>query len=269
MNAREAIREHWPEYLMEAAGLGLFMISACLFTALLFHPDSPVVRTIQSVFVRRMLTGIAMGLTLISIIHLPIGKRSGAHLNPSFTWAFFRLGKVCVWDAVFYSLAQFGGGLLGVTIGAFMLHSILAHPAVQYAATVPGLVGANIAFIAEFIISFVLMTTVLHVSNSARLNTLTPFFAAALVATYITFEAPLSGMSMNPARTFGSALPAHLWTSIWIYFLAPPLGMLLAAETYVRFKGTAQVFCAKFHHHNNERCIFRCNYPALMRDNFV
>jgi aquaporin Z len=210
-----------------------------------------------------------MALTLITIIHLPIGKRSGAHLNPSLSWAFFRLGKVEFWDAVFYSMGQFMGGAAGVLIASLFLRMMLAHPAVQYAATTPGPAGKAIAFIAEFVISFVLMTTVLVVSNNTRYTRLTSFFAAALVATYITFEAPLSGMSMNPARTFGSAFFAHVWTAIWIYFVAPPLGMLAAAEMYSRIKGVANVFCAKFHHHNNERCIFRCNYIALTNDNLV
>jgi len=82
----------------------------------------------------------------------------------------------------------------------------------------------------------------------------------ALVAVYISIEAPLSGMSMNPARTFGSAFGAHLWTSLWIYFTAPPLGMLLAAESYKRIKGSRPVACAKLHHYNNKRCIFQCNF---------
>jgi aquaporin Z len=88
----------------------------------------------------------------------------------------------------------------------------------------------------------------------------TGLFAAALVALYITFEAPISGMSMNPARTFGSAFSAHVWTALWIYFCAPPLGMLLAAEVYVRLRGTKSVLCAKLHHQNSQRCIFRCGY---------
>ena len=75
---------------------------------------------------------------------------------------------------------------------------------------------------------------------------------------YLTVEAPLSGMSMNPARTFASAVSARLWTALWVYFTAPPLGMLLAAEVYVRLKGARRVICAKLHHHNRKRCIFRC-----------
>ena len=83
----------------------------------------------------------------------------------------------------------------------------------------------------------------------------------ALVATYITLEAPMSGTRMNPARSFGSAVPAQLWTPLWIYFTAPPLGMLLVAEVSLRRYGIQQVICAKLHHQNTTRCIFsRCGY---------
>jgi aquaporin Z len=78
-------------------------------------------------------------------------------------------------------------------------------------------------------------------------------------------ESPLSGMSMNPARTFGSAFPAQLWTALWIYFTAPPLGMLLAAEVYLWQKGAQSVFCAKLHHQNPKRCIF-CGYPGEVQN---
>jgi aquaporin Z len=84
----------------------------------------------------------------------------------------------------------------------------------------------------------------------------TGLFAGALVAAYITVEAPLSGMSMNPARTFASALPAQAWTALWVYFSAPLLGMLCASELYVRRYGLQQVICAKLHHQNARRCIF-------------
>jgi aquaporin Z len=82
-----------------------------------------------------------------------------------------------------------------------------------------------------------------------------------LVALYITFEAPISGMSMNPARTFASAALAHHWTALWIYFTAPLVGMLAAAETYSRINGKRSVACAKLHHANRMRCIF-CGKPA-------
>jgi aquaporin Z len=254
------VREHWPEYLMEAAGLGLFMISAAVATSLLEYPHSPLYKRLPDPVLRRVLIGIAMGLTAIGIIYSPWGKRSGAHLNPAVTATFFRLGKVRGLDALFYVIAQFVGGVIGLLLAAMAIGMAIEHPTVNYVVTVPGLNGIGIAFVAEASISFGLMLVVLIVSNQTKLNAWTGLFAGALVAAYIAVEAPLSGMSMNPARSFASALPAHLWTAFWVYLTAPLLGMLLAAECYVRFYGRHRVLCAKLHHHNNARCIFRCGY---------
>lgn len=258
----EALRQHWPEYLMEAAELGLFMISACAFTVLLYHPASVVAQTIQSDVLRRVLMGTAMGSTAIAIIFSPLGKRSGGHFNPSVTLTFFRLGKIEAWDAAFYVLFQFAGAVAGVLIASLILGNLVAHMSVNYVATVPGPAGVMAAFVAELAITFILMTVILKVSNTKRLSRWTGLFAGALVATYISIESPISGMSMNPARTFGSAFGAQVWTSLWIYFTAPPIGMLLAAEVYQRIKAGRAVACAKLHHHNNQRCIFRCNFEA-------
>jgi aquaporin Z len=82
-----------------------------------------------------------------------------------------------------------------------------------------------------------------------------------MVATYIAIEAPVSGMSMNPARTLGSAMAAMEWRAPWIYFVAPPLGMFGAAELYLYFFGEGGVFCAKLDHANKVPCIF-CAYRA-------
>jgi aquaporin Z len=105
-----------------------------------------------------------------------------------------------------------------------------------------------------------MMLTVLLVSNS-RAARLTGLCAGALVAIYIVVEAPLSGMSLNPARTLGSAVPAGAWSGFWIYVTAPPLGMLLAAEVFVRARGVAAVLCAKLAHPRSGPCIFRCELP--------
>lgn len=259
-----SIRHHWPEYLIEAGGLGIFMVSACIFTLILEHPASPVQQLLPSPFLRRMLIGIGMGLTAISIIYSPWGKQSGAHINPSVTLTFFRLGKVRSWDAFFYITAQFAGGLAGVLFSAVIIGEAIADPSVNYAVTVPGMSGVGVAFLCELVISFLLMSVILVVSNNSNIARYTGILAGILVATYITFEAPLSGMSMNPARTFGSALPAELWTHIWVYFTAPPLGMLLASEIYLRVKGTGAVLCAKLHHQNDKRCI-HCGYPGAIK----
>jgi len=259
----EAVKRHWPEYLMEACGLGLFMISAAVFGTLIEHPASPIREAIADPFLRRIPMGIAMGLTAVAIIYSPWGQQSGAHLNPAVTLTFFRLGKIKPPDALFYVLSQFTGGLVAVLLVAGVMGEYLANPAVNYVVTTPGLHGTAVAFVAEVAISFGLMLVVLFASNTRHLARLTGVFAGVLVAAYIILEAPWSGMSMNPARTFASALPAHLWTALWIYFTAPPLGMLLAAETYLRLKGSHQVFCAKLNHDTSRRCIFRCGYHQL------
>jgi len=240
---------------MEAGGLGVFMISACAFGALLWHPDSPVGRLVADGAGRRGLMGLAMGLTFLGIVYSPWGKQSGAHLNPSVTLTFLRLGKMEPWDAAFYVLAQFVGGLAGVLLSAAFLGQALRDPSVHYVVTVPGRTGVGVAFVAEIAIAFVMMTTVLVVSNGPWAR-FTGVCAGALVVAYITFEAPLSGMSLNPARTLGSAVPAMTWTSLWLYFTASPLGMLAAAEVYVGARSKQAVHCAKLHHQNTKRCIF-------------
>jgi aquaporin Z len=262
--AVSAAAKHWPEYLIEAACLGLFMVSACSFTVLLEHPASAIRQRLSSALVRRLLAGIAMGVTAVALIYSPWGKQSGAHLNPSVTLTFLRLGKVEPWDAGFYVVAQFIGGTLGVLLSSLIWGHAIAEQNVRYAATMPGTRGPGVAFVAEMVISFVMMTMILNVSNSAPIARFTGVIAGALVATYITLESPLSGMSMSPARSFASAAPGGLWNALWIYFTAPPLGMMLAAQVYLRVRGKDAVFCAKLHHDNDKRCIFHCNYQTLL-----
>jgi len=256
-----ALSRHWPEYAIEAAGLGLFMASAGLFGVLLYHPTSPAVEAIPDPFARRVFMALAMGLTASALIYSPWGQRSGAHFNPAVTLTFFRLGKIVGWDAGFYAVAQAAGGVIGIIVVDALMDGRLAHPAVRYVTTVPGAWGAGVAFAAEALISFALMSVVLTVSNTPRRAGFTGLCAGALVATWIILEAPLSGMSMNPARSLASALPANLWTAFWIYLTAPALGMLLAAELHL-WLGRLPVLCAKLDHGGGHRCIFRCGYAS-------
>ena len=261
----KALRNHWPEYLMEAWGLGTFMVAACIGTAVLWHPDSPVEHWVgHSPYLQRMLMGIAMGLTAISIVYSPWGKRSGAHINPALTLTFLRLGKIAPWDALFYVIFQFIGAILGVAISWLVLGSLVSMPQVNFAVTVPGSPGVWTAFVAEVLISAGIMGTVLFTTNKPKIMHFTGIMIGCLLVLYITFEAPLSGMSMNPARTVGSAAVDNEWTGWWVYFLAPVNGMLLAAEIYLWTKGKDAVHCAKLHHTTDVRCIFKCGFQAQM-----
>ena len=132
----------------------------------------------------------------------------------------------------------------------------------NFAITHPGMRGEFAAFVAEMCITFLLMTVILNVSNSRKFARYTGIAAGTLVMLFITFEAPLSGMSMNPARSFASDFVGMQWQGLWIYFVAPLIGMLSAAELFVRTRGLHAVICAKLNHSGNARCIFRCGYMA-------
>ena len=227
----EALRAHWNLYLYEAAELAAFMLFACLCTVLLFHP---AVTPIHNPTLARALMGISMGATAVAIIWSPWGKRSGAHFNPAISLTFFRLGKIGPYDTVFYVIAHFLGAIAGVGLSALLAPHSIAAPSVNYAVTVPGIGGTPAAFAAETFMSALLMIVVLVTSNIARLAPYTTPIMGILIANYVFFFAPVSGFSINPARTVGSAVFAHLYTSLWIYFVAPLLGMLTSAEVYIR-----------------------------------
>jgi aquaporin Z len=253
---RDALKARWPELLIEATLLGLFMISASVFCVLLEHPSSSARAALPDANLRRALMGLAMGATAVLLIYSPWGRRSGAHMNPAVTLTFWRLGKVKTPDAILYVGAQLAGGLVGMWIAALLLNERVADPAVHWVVTAPGARGVLPALFAEISISFLLMSVVLAASSRATLAPLTGVFCGLLVFLFITFEAPISGMSMNPARSLASAVPAHDFMALWVYLLAPPLGMLLAVEARRAGGAAAAAFCARLSPHGRARCPF-------------
>lgn len=247
------------EYLADGLGLAVFMVSACTFALVLEHPGSPVRALLPDVAVRRALMGLAMGGTLVANVMAPWGRRSGAHWNPGVTLAFWRLGHVRNADVAGYVLAQFAGGAAGVALVALLAGPALADPHVHFVVTRPGPAGVGAAFAAEAFISFVMMSVVVRMMASARAKDWTPWAAGTLLALFIALESPLSGTSLNPARTFGSALLARDWAAFPVYLAAPPLAMALAVEVWrlerlalgVRVGG-----CAKLLHRDDEPCHF-------------
>lgn len=211
------------------------MIFAGGLTTLLEHPGSPVHAAIPSKPLRHALLGLVMGTYIALLIYSPWGRRTGAHINPAVTIAFWRLGKITKADAAFYIVAQFVGALITARLLLLAIGDAFGHEEVKYGATVPGPQGALVAFAAEFVISFLLLFVMLIAINSTRLKSLDGLFAGILITLYLAFESPLSGMSLNPARTFGSAVTAQRFDALWLYFVAPTLAMWLAVEVYVRF----------------------------------
>jgi aquaporin Z len=246
------MREHWRHYAIEAWGLGTFMLVAGAAAAILGHFSFPPLET-------RALFGVTMGATVMALAYSPWGARSGAHMNPALTLSYAWLGKLAPWDVTFYIVAQFAGGFAGLALAALIFGTALTAPPTEAIVTKPGAAGIAAAFAAEAAMTFVLMAVILYTSNaSPRIARFTAVCAGLLVATYITLEAPISGMSLNPARTFASSIVANDWTAVWLYFVAPPLGMLAAAAAYTRLHGSHAVKCGRLHHAPQFQCIFRC-----------
>ena len=234
---RETLKKHWPHYLSEAAGLGFFMLCASAFTTVLRLPFSPLTQVIQDPWQQLGTLGILMGFVIVAIVYSPWGKESGAHINPAVTLGFLRLGKITPLDAFFYIVAQFVGGALGVQMMGLLLGAAYSHISINYVVTAAGPGGAMKGFIAEFVISFILMMALLLVIKSRKTEKYAGAVAGVLIMLYLTFEEPYSGMSLNPARSFASAFAARDWKDLWIYFSAPPLAMLLASQVFLwRFK---------------------------------
>ncbi len=235
-------------YLIEAWALGMFMVSAVFFTAVFELPGHPFHIAVDSPLLRRFFIGLAMGLTAIGLIYSGWGRQSGAHMNPSMTLTFWALNKIKGSDAVAYILAQFIGGTLAIGGLKLLFPHIIGAPQVSYVQTLPGAPGILPAFAGEFVLSFFLVLMVLYSSNDERTKPYTGLFAGCMVMLYITIEAPFSGMSINPARTFASAFGAGNFRFLWLYFLAPTMGMLAAAYTWEKWICQRADFNCSLHH---------------------
>ena len=261
MRAAAAVRGHWPEYLAEAGGLGAIMLVAGAVTAAVEVPLLPIFEGLPPL-TRRLVEGVAIAGTAVAAIYSRWGRRSGAHFNPAVTLTFLALGKVRPWDAAFYVLAQFLGGLVGLLTAALLLGDAVRQPPTAWIVTVPGQAGITAAFLAELLCAFLLMSLVLALGGLPRAMRFTGLAAGALIFLLIALEAPISGFGLNPARSLASALPAGLWTAFWIYLLAPPLGMLAAAALSRALPLWRPMPCAKLIHDTATRCI-HCGFrPA-------
>jgi aquaporin Z len=254
----QSFADNWKVYLMEALCLGIFMTSASAMTTILEYPGSYVNRLIPDGFIRLCLMGVSMGLTAIAIFYSPFGKLSGAHMNPAVSLVFVRLGKLKTTDAIFYMVFQCAGGIFAVSLMSLIIGEAFFHPNVNFVVTKPGIKGAVVAFTYEAVMSFIMMLMVLFFSNKQKTAKYTGLIAGAMVTIFIILSAPVSGFSINPARSLASAVPALQFPSFWIYMTAPFLGMIAAGELFIRRLG--KPICAKIVHSSSYDCIFDCGY---------
>jgi aquaporin Z len=225
-------RKNYVHYLQEALGLGLFMVSACFFGAMIFSPGSAWYAIFPSMMYRNICMGLAMGGTALFLFYSPFTAPSGSQLNPAVTLTFLSLNKMCRYDAMFYMLFQLAGGTITVLFMQWKMGDILIQAPVSSVVTIPGKAGTGWAFVTELMIAFITMSMVLFTSNNSIWKKYTRICSAILVCSWVILAGPVSGFSMNPARSFASAFSSGIWTSFWIYLIAPFAGMLLAGWVF-------------------------------------
>jgi aquaporin Z len=250
-------RAHWPEYFIEAWGTAMLLWVVAMTAGLI----EPRFRSSWPPLAWRALEAVAIAPTIALLIYSPWGRRSGAHFNPAITVTFWALGKVALRDALLYTAFQGLGAILGLLIAELILGAALREPPVMWIVTRPGPYGVAVALLAEFTVAFILMRTILWMGGRPRIGRLTGLFVGLLAFLCVCFEAPLSGFSINPARSFASALASGYWTAFWIYLIAPPAGMLAAAGI-ARVQLTPMLSCAKLTHDHDRPCI-HCGQRAV------
>lgn len=258
------MKDHLPEYLAEFFGTAIMMTIGIGAVVLLWSDGSIMRELIPSDGARRLVTGILFAGGGTAVVLSPLGQRSGGHLNPAMTLAFWWKGQMTTPDALAFMVAQMLGALLGIYIVSILGGE--AAQSVRLGLTLPGDGYSPLtAFIAELLISFLLVLLILFCVSNKRYAASTPFLAGALIAFLVFVEAPISGTSLNPARSFAPALFEHDFTHHWIYWLAPMLGAVLAVTVFARLIDTVKrPGCAKLFHTERYRCIFLdCAYEVF------
>jgi aquaporin Z len=247
---------NWSEYTAEACGTAFNVFVGLSAGVINFSPDFPIAHLLPSPSLRLLLTGLIFAGSGSLFAISPLGKLSGAHINPSVSLAFFARGKMHTEDLAGYLIGQFIGGLLGawLLIGIWGFHAANIH----YGITAPGQ-GYPIwfVFLAEFGMTFALVLGIFVFLSEKRLMRWTPFMTWLLVAALVWLGAPISGTSLNPARSFGPSFVNWFWYSQWLYWIAPPSGGLGAALFFHLFKGNRRLLTAKLFHVPHYPCIFK------------
>ncbi|KAI4332452.1 hypothetical protein L6164_017361 [Bauhinia variegata] len=170
---------------------------------------------------------IVWGLAVMVLVY-SVGHISGAHFNPAVTLAFASTGRFPLKQVPAYIIAQ----VLGSTLASGTLRLLFTGSHDVFAGTLPS--GTYLqSFVIEFIITFYLMFIISGVATDNRaIGELAGLAVGATVLLNVMFAGPISGASMNPARSLGPAIVSHRYRGIWIYMLSPILGAVAGAWVY-------------------------------------
>lgn len=240
---------HWPEYGAELVGTAVLLFGGLSAVVFDLGADSPLAHVLPDVSMRRLITGLLFAGSGALVAISPLGRLSGAHINPSVSLAFWLQGKMHRLDLAGYILGQFLGAIIGTALVIALWGGRAAS--VGFGRTEPG--GGYpiwLVFLAEISLTFLLVFSIFIFVSSPRLMRWTPLM--------VWLEAPISGTSLNTARSFGPALLTWFWQYNWLYWLAPPLGSVLAVGAFrLLSAGERDVLTGKLFHVPHYRSVFK------------
>ncbi|HVU70288.1 MAG TPA: aquaporin [Ktedonobacteraceae bacterium] len=251
-------RLHWPEYGSELLGTAFLVFIALSAVTFNLGPGSPLAVVLPNSSVRRLMAGLILAGSGPAVAISPPGKLSGGHLNPAISLAFWLQGKMHPHDLAWYLASQFLGAVLGAEVAVLVWRERAAS--VHNGVTAPGMGYSTWGvFLFEMGLTCLLVLAIFLFLSSHRLMHWTPLMTWLLVAGIYWLAAPISGSSLNPARSFGPALVSWFWRDQWVYVAASPLGALLAVVLFrlLNRVGLRDVLTAKLFHAPRYRCIFK------------
>ena len=246
-----------PWHACAAEFTGTFFMVAWGLSAVVFmmSASSPMHSLMPVYRVRLLLTGILFAAGGTVVVYSPLGQRSGGHINPAVSLTFWMLGKMGGRDMALYSTAQFLGGLAGAGLVKFLWGGWAASVNAGVTMPAPWISPLGAAGV-ELLITGSLLWVILYFVSHPTLHRWTGFAAGVWVAFLVFAEAPITGTSLNPARSLGPAVVTDDYRNLWVYFLGPLGGATAVALLWkpTVAAGMRSVFCAKLFHTDRYRC---------------
>jgi aquaporin Z len=239
----------WKIFIAEFLGTAILLLLGLSLVIFMFGEGSPASQVISSVKLRQVITGFLFGSVGASIALSPLGKASGAHINPVVTLGFRLFGKIDLKTSFVYIAAQLSGAVIGCL--PLLLWSSMGR-SVDFGATYPGQGYSTFTvLLGEIITTFCLVGGLTLFIGFRKIRRFTPFMIPFLYAIMVPLEASISGTSTNPARTFGPAIISGNWNGWWIYWVGPIIGTLVACIVFSAM--AKRITEAKLYHFDSEK----------------
>ncbi len=226
MKDKNGYRVPWRVLFSELVGTALLVLAGLSLVIVMFGTGSPIAPIVPNEGLRRLITGFLFGTTGALIAVSPVGKISGAHINPVVTLGFRLFRKLDSRTVVAYVLAQLAGATLG---SVPLLAWGTMGRSVAFGATLPG-EGYSIpaVLLGEVVTTFLMVVGLTLFLGFRRIRPFTPAMFPFLYAIMVCVEAPISGTSTNPARSLGPAIISGQWQAGWVYWVGPLIGTVAA-----------------------------------------